>query len=60
MMYIWILIALVAIWVVSKDSGLSFGKAKSTSLEMLDNRLASGEITEEEYEKLKRLIDSKK
>ena len=58
-MYIWILIALVAVWAASKGSGLPFGKTKSTPSETLNNRLASGEITEEEYEKLKRLINGK-
>ena len=60
-MYLWILIAIAVIWIVfpfgKNNNNLPFGKQKDSTLDTLNTRLANGEITEEAYKKLRRLIE---
>jgi len=61
MMYFWIILLAVAIWAVwyfGKESGsFSFGKKIDTPIDILKHRFAKGEITEEEYEERRAMLD---
>jgi putative membrane protein len=60
MWLIWIVIAAVIIYFVfnlSKRSGSSIDSAKESPIEILKRRYAKGEITKEEFDRIKREIE---
>lgn len=54
----WALIVVIVLWLVRAFSGERSGRweQRRTSLEILDERFARGEISEEEYEQRKRVL----
>lgn len=60
MMFFWFIIIGVLIYMLLGDN-LSFDKfQKKTSLDLLDERLAKGEISIEEYRELKEILKESK
>lgn len=62
MMFSWILILVICLWAIwyflEKDNGgLSKLYKKDTPIDILKRRFAKGEITEEEYEERKAVLE---
>ena len=60
-MFLWIILAAAAIWAIvafgKEGTGLSFRKKKGDAIDLLKQRFAKGEITEEEYEERKAVLE---
>lgn len=54
----WALVVVIVLWLVRAFSGERSGRweQRRTSLDILDERFARGEISEEEYEQRKRVL----
>jgi putative membrane protein len=50
----WALVVFLIIWAIRKLAGRSSSDSRRTSLDILDERYAKGEITREQYEQMKR------
>ena len=61
-MFLWIILAAAAIWAIvafgKEGTGFSFGKKKDDAIDLLKQRFAKGEITEEEYEERKAVLEN--
>ena len=59
MWFIWIPLIVLIIWLVVKQTKTdqSSGQKKKSSMEILKRRYASGEITTEEYERRKKVLE---
>lgn len=59
-MYSWIIILAICIWVIwyfDKQRIVNANEPKNTPLEILKSRFASGELTEEEYEERRAVLE---
>lgn len=61
MMWWWVVIPVIIVLALFlfKGRGLAQNKTNKTSMDILDNRFAQGEISKEEYEEQKRTLNSK-
>ncbi|MCB0588047.1 MAG: SHOCT domain-containing protein [Phaeodactylibacter sp.] len=65
MMFLWVIVLIIVIagaWSFTrrrKNNPLYPGKQEETPLEILKNRFAKGEITREEYEERKEVLEEK-
>jgi putative membrane protein len=55
----WIFLIIALVWVVYRYSKFQFYKSKKkTPISILKKRLAKGEITQQEYEETKKILDA--
>ena len=62
MMYWWVIVLVVlflGIWIYTGKNGCML-KRKQNPMDILDERFVKGEISKEEYEESKKIINSKK
>ena len=57
MIFLWVGIAALVVWAV-RSGGTGRDQSQPTALEILERRLASGDIARDEYEELRRLLGS--
>jgi putative membrane protein len=57
MIFLWGGIAALVVWAV-RSGGTGRDQSQPTALEILERRLASGDIARDEYEELRRLLGS--
>ena len=61
MMFVWIIILVAATWLAwnfVKDNGISLlGKKENPAIQILKERFAKGEISEEEYEEKRSILE---
>jgi putative membrane protein len=62
MMYWWVIVLVILVLGISMFAGKNVNrlKRKQNPMDMLDERFAKGEISKEEYEEKKQVINSKK
>ena len=60
-MFVWIIILVTVTWLtwnfIKDNDILTLGKKESRSISILKDRFAKGEITEEEYEEKKAILE---
>jgi putative membrane protein len=59
MVVFWVLVIAGVVWLVRSLAETARGPRRSDPLEILDHRLASGEITPEEYRERRATLDSR-